>query len=1003
MEHAPELVPYFAIGLFAGLRPDNELAGMDWRNIDFEHKTLHVEAASAKTRRERYVDMSANLIDWLQPYRQQSGRIAYNRQRFDLVREKAGLIPPRPHVGYYDLKRANGKMFKQKKYGPRKGDTIWKPDVMRHTFASYHLAAHNDANKTAAQLGHGAQLDMLFQHYRRAVRADQARSSGKSGARGDVRDCLTCNLTHTRNLIIEGDNFDALRLLKATHAGKIRVIYIDPPYNTGNKDWVYNDLEPEFRRLCADGRIYWGADGNGVPRLIRFLDEVDGLVPWTWWPHEEVGHTGEAVQEIKRWLERQTAFQTPKPTRLIERVLQIACGPNDLVLDFFAGSGTTAHAVHKLNAADGGKRRCILVSSTEATTEEPDKNLCRDVVRGPRAPRDRRLQDAGRRADSRPWRRLRLPARAARARRQPARHEPRRGLDRPPARALRHHRAIQERPIRVGRRSGHRRLLRPAFRQAPRRRPAQAGQAIGRRHHVLVATAGPETPRARGLCGAPPRFRDPHALVRIQAGSPCRMSRTALRDFQKGAVASGVQLFSACKTLLDVAADDPQGRAAVITQHGTLLLEAPTGSGKTLIAGHLVEEFSKVDDVVWFWFAPFRGLTGQTASALRGEFPGLRVRDLSEDRKAADNRTGDVFVTTWQTVATKVKDSRNVHKPGEKNLTVEELVEAMRAQKLRVGVVVDEAHHGFFGSGSETQAMKFFRESLRPEYTILVTATPDDEEMKRFEAVIKVAHHNRTTIGRAEPVEEGLIKEGVKCVAFYAQPGQEALVDYEDVALREGAALHRRIKAELKRLGVDLVPLMLVQVDSTAKSVERAKDKLLALGFSETQVAVHTAEEPDAGLLALANDEAREVLVFKMAVALGFDAPRATTLVSMRAARDEDFGVQLVGRILRVHRRLQGRARAKSLPEILRYGYVLLADARSQAGLDLAGQRINKLQTEYTKVSPTLAVVCIGGKLFVQKPGPGGQLELVPLPPPRQFLPPNRGFPPTTSSPSPGR
>lgn len=458
------------------------------------------------------------------------------------------------------------------------------------------------------------------------------------------------------------------------------------------------------------------------------------------------------------------------------------------------------------------------------------------------------------------------------------------------------------------------------------------------------------------------------------------MSRTALRDFQKDAVAAGVQLFSACKGLLDIAADDPQGRSAVISQHGTLLLEAPTGSGKTLIAGHLVEEFSKVDDVVWFWFAPFKGLTGQTASALRGEFPGLRVRDLSEDRKAADNRTGDVFVTTWQTVATKVKDSRNVHKPGEKNLTVEALLGAMRAQKLRIGVVVDEAHHGFFGSGVETQAMKFFRESLSPEYTVLVTATPDDEEMKRFEAVIKVGHYNRTTIGRSEPVEEGLIKEGVKCVAFYAQPGQEALVDYEDVALREGTALHRRIKAELKRLGVNLVPLMLVQVDSTAKSVERAKDKLLALGFTETQVAVHTAEEPDSGLLALANDEAREVLVFKMAVALGFDAPRATTLVSMRAARDEDFGVQLVGRILRVHRRLQGRARAKSLPEILRYGYVLLADAQSQAGLDLAGQRINKLQTEYTKVSPTLAVVCIGGKLYVQKPGPDGQLQLVPLP-----------------------
>ena len=78
---------------------------------------------------------------------------------------------------------------------------------------------------------------------------------------------------------------------------------------------------------------------------------------------------------------RQSAFDTPKPVRLIERILQIyVIDDNDaLILDFFAGSGTTAHAVHKLNAADGGERRCILVSSTEATTEQPDKNLCRDV------------------------------------------------------------------------------------------------------------------------------------------------------------------------------------------------------------------------------------------------------------------------------------------------------------------------------------------------------------------------------------------------------------------------------------------------------------------------------------------------------------------------------------------------------------------------------------------------------------------------------------------------
>jgi adenine-specific DNA-methyltransferase len=340
------------------------------------------------------------------------------------------------------------------------------------------------------------------------------------------------------NLIIEGDNFDALRYLRMAFAGQVKCIYIDPPYNTGNRDFVYNDrfvdkedswrhskwcefmfqrlmlardlltpdgaivvsiddnevfslgllmnrvfgegaqvatciwqkrysrenreaigdaheyllfyspnperfkavrgmipmtekqekiyknpnndprgrwrsvslsaqgyrpnqmyeivgpsgkvhrppegacwkvLESEYQRLLAAGRIYFGKDGNAAPGRIRYFDEVEGVVPWTWWPHEEVGHTDEARNEVRDVFGTQTAFDTPKPVRLIERVLQIACGQNDLVLDFFAGSGTTAHAVHKLNAEDGGKRRVILVSSTEATEDAPEKNLCRDV------------------------------------------------------------------------------------------------------------------------------------------------------------------------------------------------------------------------------------------------------------------------------------------------------------------------------------------------------------------------------------------------------------------------------------------------------------------------------------------------------------------------------------------------------------------------------------------------------------------------------------------------
>ncbi len=354
----------------------------------------------------------------------------------------------------------------------------------------------------------------------------------------DLDPGLSCGDAPFENLIIEGDNFDALRYLRMTQAGRVKCIYIDPPYNTGNRDFIYNDrfvdkddayrhskwlefmyrrltlakdllaedgvifvsiddnemlhlgmlmdqvfgeanrvatciwqkrysrenrgaigdaheyllvyaanpddfkvrrnkiplaqkqlalyknpnddpkglwqsvsltaqgyrpnqmyeiiapsgkrhrppegtcwkvVEAEYHRLFAEGRIYFGKDGKGVPRRVHYLENAEGIVPWTWWPHEEVGHTDEAKKEIQSMLGTQTAFDTPKPVRLIERVLQIATKPDDLILDFFAGSGTTAHAVMKLNAEDGGKRRFILVSSTEATNEEPDKNLCRDV------------------------------------------------------------------------------------------------------------------------------------------------------------------------------------------------------------------------------------------------------------------------------------------------------------------------------------------------------------------------------------------------------------------------------------------------------------------------------------------------------------------------------------------------------------------------------------------------------------------------------------------------
>jgi type III restriction enzyme len=451
------------------------------------------------------------------------------------------------------------------------------------------------------------------------------------------------------------------------------------------------------------------------------------------------------------------------------------------------------------------------------------------------------------------------------------------------------------------------------------------------------------------------------------------MSTKTLRRFQTLSVDSGVDLFLAARDLLNASGADAVGRAAAINHNGYLLIEAPTGSGKTLMAGTMVEKFSHEERVVWFWFAPFKGVVGQTAAFLREQFHGLRLRELADDRATDMSRQGDVFVTTWQTVATRVKDKRNVRKEGETNPSIDTLIEQLRTQGFRIGVVVDEAHHGF---GEGTQAAKFFKEVLNPEYTVLITATPDDSDVKAFEEAMSIAELHRIRVSREDAMEAGLIKKGVKCAAYFVEPEKKALVDLQGTALRDGVAAHNQLKRTLEGMKVPLVPLLLVQADSEDKSVEKLKARLLLMGFKDAQIATHTAEEPDANLLALANEERIEVLIFKMAVALGFDAPRAFTLVSMRASRDPEFGVQLVGRILRVHRLLQGRAQANNLPESLNYGYVFLAAAETQTGLDIAGQKINAIQTEYAKASTATVALRFGeGLTGVSKVDHRGQIE----------------------------
>lgn len=108
-------------------------------------------------------------------------------------------------------------------------------------------------------------------------------------------------------------------------------------------------------------RFYFTQNGKGGIRRKTYIDSVEGKPPTNYWPYSDVGHTDEAAKTLKAIFAGRATFDTPKPPRLIERILQIAGKENTLILDSFAGSGTTAHAVLTMNKADGGHRKFILI------------------------------------------------------------------------------------------------------------------------------------------------------------------------------------------------------------------------------------------------------------------------------------------------------------------------------------------------------------------------------------------------------------------------------------------------------------------------------------------------------------------------------------------------------------------------------------------------------------------------------------------------------------------
>lgn len=159
-----------------------------------------------------------------------------------------------------------------------------------------------------------------------------------------------------------------------TPSGRI----VNPP-----SGYCWRVSQEKFQEMLEDNRIWFGKNGTNVPSIKRFLSEVQqGTVPVTLWFRKEVGDNQEAKQSLKQIFDKGNfPFETPKPPRLIERILQIATDKDSVVLDSFAGSGTTAHAVLNLNKCDNGNRKFILVEMEDYANDITAERVKR-VIKG---------------------------------------------------------------------------------------------------------------------------------------------------------------------------------------------------------------------------------------------------------------------------------------------------------------------------------------------------------------------------------------------------------------------------------------------------------------------------------------------------------------------------------------------------------------------------------------------------------------------------------------------
>lgn len=187
--------------------------------------------------------------------------------------------------------------------------------------------------------------------------------------RGDGADNRYSNPDNDPRGVWQSDNLSVGPAIESniypvtTPSGRV----VEPP---AGRSWRLS--QKAFRERLKDNRIWFGSDGNGVPRMKRFLSELKkpGITPMTIWKYKEVGHSQEATQQLQKLMGGKKYFDYPKPVKLIQRAVQLYSENDSIILDFFSGSATTAQSVIEQNAEDGGHRKFIMVQLPEKTSKK---------------------------------------------------------------------------------------------------------------------------------------------------------------------------------------------------------------------------------------------------------------------------------------------------------------------------------------------------------------------------------------------------------------------------------------------------------------------------------------------------------------------------------------------------------------------------------------------------------------------------------------------------------